>query len=182
MSIEENTRVEDRAIHQAIKRNRLQLQALKRSIRRIKRKKALLALNQEVRRRIADMIEELEKSLRNVKENEMGEGIEKQPESQGTTVKPADLSFSEALRLIKRGYRVARAGWNGKGMFVCLVRADQYIIPTPPYNDFKGDGSYGSPERVSLHPWIGMKTVKDFFVPWIASQTDILAEDWEIFE
>ena len=90
--------------------------------------------------------------------------------------------FGEALYHLKIGKKVCRSGWNGKGMFICRVKADQYVIPFPPYEDFKGDNSEGSPESVKLLPWIGMKTAQREFVPWLASQTDLLAEDWELVE
>ena len=55
-------------------------------------------------------------------------------------------------------------------MWLQLIGANDYDI---------GDGLVG---MISLLPWIGMKTVQDSFVPWLASQTDLLAEDWEIAE
>ncbi|WP_455424810.1 DUF2829 domain-containing protein [Dryocola sp. LX212] len=89
----------------------------------------------------------------------------------------AGLNFGLAIEALKSGKRVARAGWNGKGMWLDLVlsprsggaRADQlhYTI---------GGLDNG------LLPWIGMKTADDCFVPWLASQTDVLAEDWQIIE
>lgn len=68
------------------------------------------------------------------------------------------LDFGLALVALKRGGKVARAGWNGKGMWLALQTPDE-----------------GS--KMSL-PYIYMKTVDDKLVPWLASQTDILAEDW----
>lgn len=76
-------------------------------------------------------------------------------------------NFSWALNELKLGNRVARKGWNGKGMWLDLVLPEQYTAK----NIHNG-----------LLPWIGMKTADDKFVPWIASQTDLLAEDWEIVE
>lgn len=74
--------------------------------------------------------------------------------------------FSWALKAIKDGHKVCREGWNGKGMFVMLML-------TPPTTSFNvGDKQYG------FLPYIQMKTVDDKMVPWLASQTDILAEDW----
>lgn len=83
------------------------------------------------------------------------------------------MNFGEALDLLKRGERVARAGWNGKGMWLALVEATQW----------SADGSPSVAPVPGSHlkrlPWIGMKTADNGFVPWLASQTDILAEDWE---
>lgn len=77
------------------------------------------------------------------------------------------MDFSDALRALKAGKRVMRAGWNGKGMWLQLVEAYQV----------------GPDKHVlgrKLLPWIGMKTADGAFVPWLASQTDMLAEDWMV--
>jgi len=76
------------------------------------------------------------------------------------------LDFGDAIRTLKNGKKVARAGWNGKGMFLQLVNC--YNVPVSPTS--------------ALLDWIGMKTADDCFVPWNASQVDVLAEDWEILE
>lgn len=68
--------------------------------------------------------------------------------------------FSFALLALKNGSRVARRGWNGKGMHLELQTPDAHSKMTLPY--------------------IYMKTVQDDLVPWLASQTDLLANDWEI--
>lgn len=72
--------------------------------------------------------------------------------------------FSEALKLLKRGRRVARSGWNGKSMWVQLVR-DQ-------------PGPTGSPFQ--SRAFLEMKDSSDCLVPWVPSQTDLLAVDWEL--
>lgn len=79
------------------------------------------------------------------------------------------LTFGLAIEAIKQGERVARAGWNGKGMWIEHVHEDSYDIFT--------SGSAGS---LPLRAFIAMKTADDQIVPWVASQTDILAEDWEV--
>lgn len=75
------------------------------------------------------------------------------------------LTFGEAIIAMKQGARVARAGWNGKGMWLELI-------------GFTGECHDVYP----ILPWIGMKTADNKFVPWLASQTDMLAEDWRIVE
>lgn len=80
----------------------------------------------------------------------------------------AEFDFGLAIQLLKEGERVARQGWNGKGMWLVLVRAENYTV------DSVRSGSH------SVLPWIGMKTADDCFVPWLASQTDLLAEDWTV--
>lgn len=93
------------------------------------------------------------------------------------------LTFGNALDHLKMGERVAREGWNGKGMWLMLVQPQQYAATmwTPGQLQLgkvfdRQDHSY------NLLPWIGMKTADDKFVPWLASQTDILADDWTVVE
>ena len=83
---------------------------------------------------------------------------------------PELFNFGDALSALKEGERVARLGWNGKGMWLKYVDADEYDV-----SDQTADH-----RDIGLLPWIGMKTADNKFVPWLASQTDILAEDWTI--
>ncbi|WOJ32694.1 DUF2829 domain-containing protein [Citrobacter koseri] len=78
------------------------------------------------------------------------------------------LSFGLAVEALKRGKKVARSGWNGKGMWLKLVPVD--IADKVAFEYEALDGA----------PWIGMKTADGKFVPWLASQTDVLADDWKI--
>ena len=94
----------------------------------------------------------------------------------------AILTFGLAIEALKQGDRVARAGWNGKGMWLHLIRGDDVQIHN---NGFGPRNEYDHEwrERVPrLLPWIGMKTADNGFVPWLASQTDMLAEDWQLVE
>lgn len=83
------------------------------------------------------------------------------------------MNFGIALELLKKGEKVAREGWNGKGMFLLYVPSEKWGII-----DKIGLGI----PKGNLLPWIGLKTADGKFVPWLASQTDILAEDWVIVE
>lgn len=78
------------------------------------------------------------------------------------------VSFSLALAALKQGQRVARIGWNGKGMWLKLIETKAMTI------------SDDRLEKLGLSPWIGMKTADGMFVPWLCSQTDALAEDWMV--
>jgi hypothetical protein len=80
------------------------------------------------------------------------------------------VSFSKALDALKSGSRIARVGWNGKGMWLRLVTSRGFVT-IPGEND---EGSV----TLSLSPYIEMKTADGCLVPWLASQTDLLAEDW----
>lgn len=101
------------------------------------------------------------------------------------------LDFGAALDLLVRGRnRVCRAGWNGKGMWLIYVPASQYGVAFGDPRDASGipvadRGEAHIPANqyaLDVLPWIGMKTADNKFVPWLASQTDILANDWELVE
>jgi hypothetical protein len=85
------------------------------------------------------------------------------------------MSFGLAVEAMKMGYKVSRAGWNGKGMFLYYVTADYYPVKMPAAKSFFGENS-----MVPYRDYIAMKTVNNDVVPWVASQTDILANDWSI--
>lgn len=87
------------------------------------------------------------------------------------------MNFSSALIAIKAGHRVAREGWNGKGMFVFLVPGSTFKVNRPPLL-----GIYPEGTEINYHAHIDMKTADGMVVPWLASQTDILAEDWELVD
>lgn len=86
------------------------------------------------------------------------------------------MDFGEALKALKAGKRVARDGWNGKGMWLVLVRV---LVRGEMITSFRYDVSwpFNGPD-LTFHPWIGMKTADNAFVPWVVSQADMLAEDW----
>ena len=73
------------------------------------------------------------------------------------------MDFGRAIDALKEGLRVSRPGWNGKGMFLLLV---------PKKELWSGE------VWVNMEPFIAMKTADNKWIPWLASQTDILADDW----
>ena len=78
------------------------------------------------------------------------------------------MDFGKAIEALKSGKRVKRAGWNGKGMYLYL--ADGKLL-----TEEIGDGSYPFTDTVV------MKTADDkYCIGWLASQADMLAEDWEV--
>jgi hypothetical protein len=90
--------------------------------------------------------------------------------------KPTDgMSFGLAVEAMKQGFKVSRAGWNGKGMFLYFVGADHYMAKTEAAKNFYGENS-----MVPYRAYIAMKTVTNEVVPWVASQSDILENDWSI--
>jgi hypothetical protein len=81
--------------------------------------------------------------------------------------KPVDgLTFGLAIEALKHGHKVSRKGWNGKGQWLLM-------IPKSHWETTRGL------ELLDGRPWIGIKTVDDQFMPWVASQSDMLSEDWE---
>lgn len=87
------------------------------------------------------------------------------------------LNFGQAIEALKAGKRVARTGWNGKGMFLFLVPGSTFQVNRAPLL-----GIYPEGTTINYLPHIDMKTADEKVVPWLASQTDVLAEDWEIIE
>lgn len=85
------------------------------------------------------------------------------------------MNFSKALEAIKDGKRVFREGWNGKGMFLFLVPGSQFKVNREPLLSIMGEGAI-----VDYHAHIDMKTAQGYIVPWLASQADLLADDWQI--
>jgi len=82
-----------------------------------------------------------------------------------------------ALNALRAGKKVAREGWNGKGMFLFLVPGSTFKVSRPPLL-----GIYPEGAEINYCPHIDMKTADGKVVPWLASQTDVLAEDWKTVE
>ena len=87
------------------------------------------------------------------------------------------FDFGTAIHLMKLGNRVQRAGWNGKSMFLYYVPAASYPMQR---NSLKTMGGIFPDDMVPYGAYIAMKTAQDNVVPWLASQTDVLAEDWQL--
>lgn len=83
------------------------------------------------------------------------------------------MDFSYALNALKEGAKVARTGWNGKGMFIFLVPGSTFEVSRPPLL-----GIYPFGTVINYHPHVDMRTVDGTIVPWLCSQTDLLADDW----
>jgi hypothetical protein len=87
------------------------------------------------------------------------------------------FDFGVAVGLLKTGRKVTRVGWNGKDMFLFLVPGSVFKVSRPPLL-----GIYPEGAEVTYCPHIDMKTADNKVVPWLASQSDVLAEDWMIKE
>lgn len=89
---------------------------------------------------------------------------------------PSDaLSFGHALYALKQGERVARGGWNGKGMFVYLVPGSRFMVNREPLLSILGEGA-----EVNYNPHLDLKTADGTVSTWVPSINDVLANDWVI--
>ena len=79
------------------------------------------------------------------------------------------MNFGNALTNLKMGKRVCRTGWNGRDMWLRLIKANDWH---PVFGEEKS--------VMSCLPFILMKTADGGVVPWTASSTDVLSDDWEV--
>jgi hypothetical protein len=84
------------------------------------------------------------------------------------------MDFSKALDWIKEKRLLRRAGWNDKGMFIFLVPGSFFKVDREPLLSIFEEGTL-----ISYHGHIDMSTANGQIVPWLCSQTDMLADDWE---
>lgn len=84
------------------------------------------------------------------------------------------MNFGQVVEGLKIGKRFQREGWNGKGMFIFLVNGSTFTVNREPLLSILGEGA-----QVEYHAHIDMKTAQGYIVPWLASQADVLAEDWQ---
>lgn len=68
------------------------------------------------------------------------------------------MNIGEAVLAMRRGAKMTREGWNGRHMWIALQIPDPYSKMTEPY--------------------VYMRTAQGKMVPWLCSQTDLLADDW----
>lgn len=100
------------------------------------------------------------------------EGYDAPAEKKPSKIIPV-FDFGDAIRAMKDGERVARMGWNGKGMYVFLAHEADFVTDA--------DISAFDQMEVEVADMLVMKTAQDTFQPgWLASQADMLAEDWYI--
>lgn len=88
----------------------------------------------------------------------------------------AGLDFGQAIEALKVGRKVARKGWNGKGMFVYHVPAATY----PPTTEVMKSAFDG--EEVPYREYLALKTAQNDVATWSPSTSDALAEDWGVVE
>lgn len=102
-------------------------------------------------------------------------------------INKCQMNFGQAIEALKNGQRVAREGWNGKGMWIALMPA----LSLPPRSSQKPGAKVndrtakfiGDDTPLNCQPYLVMWTAQQLWQPgWLASQADILAEDWIIAE
>ena len=99
------------------------------------------------------------------------------------------MNFGQALEALKQGLRVRRSGWNGKGMWIALTPGTSItpdmaragaakMLAADMFAEHRADALQ---KTISIAPHIDMKAADGTLViGWLASQTDMLAEDWEV--
>lgn len=98
-----------------------------------------------------------------------------------------NFTFGHAIELAKLGHKIARAGWNGKNMFVVYMEP----LYLPPYNttdtmrkvNDRTAKWIGEDKPLDCQPYFAMYNAQEQWIPgWLASQSDMLAEDWCIVD
>ena len=95
------------------------------------------------------------------------------------------MTFGMAIEAMKRGKKVARKGWNGKGMWLCVPLCDgpKEIPATGVWGKPNAEYAEQNGGTVKVMPYVTMKTADGSIVMgWLASQTDMLSEDWTVVE
>ena len=85
------------------------------------------------------------------------------------------MNFEEALAKIKQGHRLAREGWNGKGMFVFLVNGSNFAVNREPLLSIFGQGT-----EITYRPHIDLAASNGTVGVWQPSMGDVLADDWYV--
>lgn len=113
------------------------------------------------------------------------------------TIKKENLTFGEAIEALKKGNRAQREGWNGKGMFIFQRPSDKLdysfidkvkLLPDSVKNFLRDkalstEGSLNDLPKVEFTSYLCMYAADGSIVNgWLASQTDMLAEDWVILD
>ena len=103
-------------------------------------------------------------------------------EQNKTMEKRNDLNFGEAIEALKRGQRVTRPGWNGRGMYLWLLPAAKVKAEWCREPHLKAVAEANGGEIEALGSIRMMTADKKVLTGWLASQSDMLSEDWQILD
>ena len=93
------------------------------------------------------------------------------------------MSFGFAIETMKKGKKVARAGWNGKGMWITYNGGHANLEAENFWNSNNSDFAHDNGGEAEVIPFLSMKTADDkILMGWLASQSDMLADDWMIVD
>lgn len=105
------------------------------------------------------------------RQEEVGGSNAINPEAMATGLTGHGIGW--AVKQMRIGSRVARQGWNGKDMFLFLVPGSQFEVNRSPLL-----GIYAAGTPINYCPHVDMRTADGSIVPWLCSQSDLLAIDW----
>jgi len=89
-----------------------------------------------------------------------------------------EIDIGKAVRLLKSGSRIARKGWNGAGLYLVYMAGYPEGVPANQATADAHDVPLG--HTIVIDPYIAMRTASGSVVPWLASQTDLLATDYVV--
>lgn len=93
------------------------------------------------------------------------------------------MNFGQAIEALKQGKRVARTGWNGKGMWLALTKGSKIHAASARGGSAKLKAAVDPDDTINIAAHIDMRAADGtLVVGWLASQTDMLAEDWMVVE
>lgn len=87
------------------------------------------------------------------------------------------FNFSKALEELKQGKKVARTGWNGKGMFVYYVAGGDYTVQMDSVKQYADKNNC-----LHYEPYFAIRNVRGTINTWVPSVSDLLADDWYVVE
>lgn len=87
------------------------------------------------------------------------------------------MNFGQALEAIKLGQKVSREKWNGKNQFLFLVPGSRFQVNRHPLLGIYPEGTV-----INYRPHIDIRTANGEIVPWVATQSDLLEDDWFLLE
>lgn len=88
------------------------------------------------------------------------------------------MNFGSALELLKTGAKLARAGWNGRGMFVIFRAGANGLVISSEQIAHELGKKMGDTFEIRPHFWL--KNLDGSYFCWVPSINDLLAEDWEV--